>query len=98
MPLAEDAHLIVVAAGENFDLKTGYGTSAQAKLKPIAYHNPTWADVDGSGFKPNGDTLGWPLTTKLSTEEARALLERRASVAPKVAAAPATGPKAKKKN
>lgn len=53
--------------------------------------------MDGSGFKPNGDTLGWPLTTKLTTEEARALLEQRASATPKAAAAPATEPKAKKK-
>jgi hypothetical protein len=97
VPLAEDAHLIVVAAGENFDLKTGYGTSAQAKLKPIAYHNPIWCDVDGGGFQPNGDTLGWPLTTKVSLEEARSLLEKHASA--KAAAAPAaTGePKAKAK-
>lgn len=97
VPLAEDAHLIVVAAGENFDLKIGYGTSAQAKLKPIAYHNPIWCDVDGGGFKPNGDTLGWPLTTKVSLEEARAALERHAAA--KAATAPPTSsePKAKAK-
>lgn len=96
VPLAEDAHLIVVAAGENFDLKTGYGTSAQAKIKPIAYHNPIWADVDGGGFKPNGDTLGWPLTTKVSLDEARALLEKHASA--KLATAPTPAePKAKAK-
>ena len=97
VPLAEDAHLIVVAAGENFDLKTGYGTSAQAKIKPIAYHNPIWCDVDGGGFKPNGDTLGWPLTTKVSTDEARALLEKHASAKPAAAPAATTEPKAKAK-
>ncbi len=97
VPLAEDAHLIVVAAGENFDLKTGYGTSAQARIKPIAYHNPIWADVDGGGFKPNGDTLGFPLTTKVSLEEARALLEKRAGAKPAAAPAAATEPKAKAK-
>jgi len=101
VPLAEDAHLIVVAAGENFDLKTGYGTSAQARIKPIAYHNPIWADVDGGGFKPNGDTLGFPLATKIPLDEARALLDRHAAA--KAAAAPAPAPasepkaKAKKK-
>lgn len=99
VPLAEDAHLIVVAAGENFDLKTGYGTSAQAKIKPIAYHNPIWCDVDGGGFKPNGDTLGFPLTTKVSLDEARALLERHAAAKSAVAplAAPTSEPKAKAK-
>ncbi|KAF0178270.1 MAG: hypothetical protein FD161_2017 [Limisphaerales bacterium] len=97
VPLAEDAHLIVVAAGENFDLKTGYGTSAQARIKPIAYHNPIWADVDGGGFKPNGDTLGFPLTTKVSLEEARALLEKHAGAKPAAAPAAATEPKAKAK-
>ncbi|MEQ2006050.1 MAG: CehA/McbA family metallohydrolase [Limisphaerales bacterium] len=98
VPLSEDAHLIVVAAGENFDLKTGYGTSAQAKLKPIAYHNPIWSDVDGSGFKPNGDTLGFPLTTKVTLDEARALMEKPAAAKPAVASAPVTTePKAKAK-
>ena len=97
VPLAEDAHLIVVAAGENFDLKTGYGTSAQAKLKPIAYHNPIWADVDGGGFKPNGDTLGWPLTTKVTADEARALLEKHASAKPAAAPVATAEPKAKAK-
>lgn len=95
--LSEDAHLIVVAAGENFDLKTGYGTSAQAKIKPIAYHNPIWCDVDGGGFKPNGDTLGFPLTTKVSLDEARALLEQRAGGTPKAAPAPVVEPKGKGK-
>lgn len=99
VPLAEDAHLIVVAAGENFDLKTGYGTSAQARIKPIAYHNPIWCDVDGGGFKPNGDTLGFPLTTRIPIEEARALLERHAAAKSAAAPAPASTsePKAKAK-
>jgi hypothetical protein len=75
VPLSEDAHLIVVAAGENSTLATGYGTSEQAKMHPLAYHNPIFVDVDGHGFTPNGDTLGFPLpTAKLSVEEARRLL------------------------
>jgi hypothetical protein len=99
VPLAEDAHLIVVAAGENFDLKTGYGTSAQSRIKPIAYHNPILCDVDGGGFKPNGDTLGFPLTTRIPIEEARALLERHAAAKSAAAPAPASTsePKAKAK-
>ncbi len=72
VPLSEDAHLIVVACGENSTLATGYGTSEQAKMRPCAYHNPIFVDVDGHGFTPNGDTLGFPLpVAKLSVEEAR---------------------------
>lgn len=59
--LQQDAHLIVVAVGEGHSLKTGFGSSGQANLKPIAYNNPIFVDVDGGGFKPNGDTLGYDL-------------------------------------
>jgi hypothetical protein len=73
--LREDAHLIVVAIGENHDLSTGYGTSPQAKSKPCAYHNPIFVDVDGGGFKPNGDTLGYDLPVKkLSVADVRRLI------------------------
>ena len=72
--LSEDAHLIVVAIGENSNLRTGYGTSDQAAIKPCAYHNPIHVDVDGGGFKANGDTLGWPILGKLNVAEAQALL------------------------
>ena len=75
VPLSEDAHLIVVAYGENFDLQTGYGTSPQAKLKPCAYNNPIFVDVDGDGFKPNGDTLDFALPVKkITVPEARRIL------------------------
>ncbi|MBM3840201.1 MAG: carboxypeptidase regulatory-like domain-containing protein [Verrucomicrobia bacterium] len=67
VPLAEDAHVIVVAVGENFDLSIGYGTSTQSRIKPFAYHNPIFVDVDGSGFTPNGDLLGWALPVKKLT-------------------------------
>jgi len=77
VPLSEDSHVIVVAMGENFDLKTGYGTSAQARIKPCAYNNPIFVDVDGGGFTPNGDTLGFPLPVKrISVEDARKMLAR----------------------
>ena len=56
LDLKEDTHLIVVAMGENADLKTGYGTSTNASLKPCAYINPIWVDTDGNGFQPNKDT------------------------------------------
>jgi len=78
IPLSEDAHLIAVATGEKSDLSIGYGTSAQAKIKPLAYHNPIFVDVDGGGFTPNGDPLGFPLPVKkLSVEEAKAMLAGR---------------------
>jgi len=72
VPLSEDSHLIVVAYGEDSDLSIGYGTSEQARLKPCAYNNPIFVDVDGGGFRPNGDTLGHPLPVKkLSVEQVR---------------------------
>ena len=75
VPLSEDAHLIVVAYGENSgDLSVGYGTSPQAKMKPCAYNNPIFVDVDGGGFTPNGDTLGFALPVKgMSVRDVRAL-------------------------
>lgn len=73
--LAQDAHLVVVAMGEGFDLSTGYGTSVQAKMKPCAYHNPIFVDVDGNGFQPNGDTLGFDLPAgKLTVARAKEIL------------------------
>jgi len=73
--LSEDAHLVVVAIGENHDLSIGFGTSTQAKIKPCAYHNPIFVDLDGGGFKPNGDTLGYDLPVKkLSVADVRRLI------------------------
>jgi hypothetical protein len=41
-------------------------------MHPFAYNNPIFVDVDGHGFKPNGDALGFPLPVKkLSITEAR---------------------------
>jgi hypothetical protein len=78
VPLSEDAHLIVVACAEDSDLRIGYGSSSQSKMKPFAYHNPIFVDVDGHGFTPNGDTLGWPLPVKkLGIEEAKRMLKER---------------------
>lgn len=64
VPLSQDAHLIVVARGENSTLQTGYGTSPQSRMRPTACNNPIFVAVDGGGFRPNGDTLDWPLPTK----------------------------------
>jgi hypothetical protein len=80
--LSEDAHLIVVAIGEKHDLSIGYGTSPQAKVKPCAYHNPIFVDVDGGGFKPNGDSLGYSLPVKkLSVQDVRRLIGQAESSA-----------------
>lgn len=76
VPLKADAHLIVVACGENFNLQTGYGSSSQASIQPFAYHNPIWVDIDGNGYTPGEDALDFPNTAKpVSTKEAKALLE-----------------------
>ncbi len=61
VPLSEDAHLIVAAVGENHDLETGYGRSWQSAMHPVAFTNPIYVDIDGNGFRPNGDTLGFAL-------------------------------------
>lgn len=78
VPLQEDSHLIAVAYGENHDLAIGFGTSPQANLHPCAYNNPIFVDIDGGGFTPNGDTLGFPLPTKkLGVDFVRAQLAKQ---------------------
>jgi len=67
-----------VAMGEHSTMKTGYGTSSYAGLKPCAYINPIWVDVDGGGFKHNGDTLGWNLPVgRQNPKTIRALLKAK---------------------
>ncbi len=61
--LKEDAHLIVVAIGEGLKLGKVMGPQ-RGNLPPIAVANPIFIDVDGKGFKPNGDDLGHPLPKK----------------------------------
>lgn len=58
--LKGDAHVIVAAAAEKSTLGPVMGPD-HAKDMPIAISNPIFVDVDGSGFKANGDTLGAPL-------------------------------------
>ena len=75
--LNQDAHLIVVAYGEGFNLSKGYGSSTQSAMNPCAYNNPIFVDVDGGGFKPNGDTLGYPLPVKgLTADKVAELLKK----------------------
>jgi hypothetical protein len=78
IPLQEDAHLIVVALHETGNMKTGFGTSDYATMRPCAYNNPIYVDADGGGFKPNGDTLDYDLPTMGATaDKARAILEAK---------------------
>src|SRR5262249_30251350 len=58
-----DAHLIVVALGEERRLGEVMGPFWGRQL-PAAISNPIFVDVDGGGFKANGDTLGAPLPVK----------------------------------
>lgn len=60
LSLEADTHVIVVAAGENSTLGPVMGPD-HGKDMPIAVSNPIYVDVDGDGFKANGDTLGVPL-------------------------------------
>jgi len=72
VPLKTDAHLIVVATHETMTLKTGYGSSSQARMHPTAYHTPIYVDVDGNGFKANGDTLGFDIPVmKMTVDQVR---------------------------
>ncbi len=78
LQLDEDSHLIAVAYGENFNLEGGFGTSGQGSIKPCAYNNPIFVDIDGGGFRPNGDNLGFTLPTEgMTIEQVRGLLSAR---------------------
>jgi hypothetical protein len=61
--LDADAHLIVAAAGIGLKLGPVMGPSRGNDM-PIAVSNPIFVDVDGGGFKPNGDDLGVPFPVK----------------------------------
>jgi hypothetical protein len=67
--LPKDAHLIVVAAGENSTLGKVY-PHEPGKALPVAVANPIFVDVDGSGFLANKDTLGYPLPRKFIPKKA----------------------------
>jgi hypothetical protein len=57
LDLKTDAHVIVAAIGEHSRLGPVMGPDHAADL-PVAVSNPIFVDVDGGGFKANGDTLG----------------------------------------
>ena len=57
LQLPGDAHVIVAAIGEGSKLGPVVGPEHAAD-RPVAVSNPIFVDVDGGGFKANGDTLG----------------------------------------
>ena len=61
--LEEDAHIIVAAVSENSTLGPVVGP-VLSQARPAAISNPIFVDVNGGGFKANGDTLGSPLPVK----------------------------------
>ncbi|MFM1801280.1 MAG: hypothetical protein RJA81_632, partial [Planctomycetota bacterium] len=61
--LEQDAHLIAVAVGEGLKLGPVMGP-AWGQQMPAVVANPIFVDVDGNGFSPNKDTLGYPLPVK----------------------------------
>ena len=60
-----DTHVIVAAIGEKSKLGPVMGPEHAAD-RPVAVSNPIFVDVDGGGFKHNGDTLGELLPVKSS--------------------------------
>src|SRR5262249_31088770 len=64
LALKGDAHIIVVAIGEEHEVGQDIMGAFWGRQKPTAISNPIFIDVDGGGFKPNGDTLGAPLPVK----------------------------------
>lgn len=66
LTLAEDAHIIVVAAGDKpLGKVAGPDWGHQT---PTAVSNPIYIDVDGDGFRANKDTLGHPLPVKFDAK------------------------------
>lgn len=63
LALKGDAHVIVVTGHKEGQLGPVMGPS-EGKTPPAALTNPIFVDVDGAGFKPNGDTLDLPLPVK----------------------------------
>ncbi len=59
LELKADAHVIVATIGEGLQLGRVMGPN-YGKLPPVAVSNPIYVDIDGQGFKPNGDLLDVP--------------------------------------
>ncbi|MEQ9407143.1 MAG: CehA/McbA family metallohydrolase [Fuerstiella sp.] len=66
--LTTDSHLVVATGHRTETLGDVMGPSGGAQ-HPAALSNPVFVDIDGDGFKPNKDTLGYPLPVKFGTEK-----------------------------
>ena len=66
LQLVRDAHIIVIATGEQSQLGPFHGPYAEQP--PTAVSNPIFVDVDGGGFGANHDTLGFPLPVSSKTK------------------------------
>ena len=69
--LKEDSHLIVATIGEKLRLGSVMGPGS-GKNPPVAVANPIYVDIDGGGFKANGDMLGAPLKPEPASAPAKA--------------------------
>ena len=63
LELQADTHVIVATTGEGLQIGRVMGTQ-WGRQPPTAVSNPIFVDVDGGGFKPNGDLLDLELTRK----------------------------------
>ncbi len=63
LTLKEDSHIVVVTGHRTEILGDVMGPQGGAQ-HPAALTNPVFVDVDGNGFTPNKDTLGFPLPVK----------------------------------
>lgn len=63
LELNSDAHIVVVAAGENSQLGPVQGPS-WGKQQPIAVSNPIFIDTNGDGFRANNDPIDGSLPVK----------------------------------
>ena len=61
--LTEDSHVVVVT-GHRMETLGDVMGPAGGKQHPAALTNPVFIDVDGNGFQPNQDALGFPLPVK----------------------------------
>ncbi len=65
---ATDTHVIVATTGEGLTLGPVMGIE-RGKTVPTAVANPIFLDVDGGGFKANGDDLGVPFMLPTAAED-----------------------------